>query len=228
MPSGVYVRTEEHRRQIADSNRRRVVTAETRRKMSETRKGRPSPLKGRKGKPMSDEAKRNLSEYWTPEMRRAKSEAQIGVSLSAEHRRAISESWTPERREAQAEVMRERTVSDETRRKASHATSRYITFDHPLWKPRMRMRVRRRIFFLDIFRARTPDGIVRCVLCGEEVNRFEGRAGDSLSMHSLDGDPKNWTLSNRVPTHSSCRSSFQQWQKGWKLRKTIQPETATT
>ena len=51
MPTGIYIRTEEHKRKLGEVNRGRKRTEETKRKMSEARKGfkhseetRPNPL----------------------------------------------------------------------------------------------------------------------------------------------------------------------------------------
>lgn len=59
MPTGVYVRTEETKRRMSESQRGRPVSAYTRRKLSRAHKGQVPWTKGRK---LSDEHKRKLSE----------------------------------------------------------------------------------------------------------------------------------------------------------------------
>ena len=62
--------TEESKKKIGDANRGRVHTAESRKNMSEAHLGKPNPKSGasRKGKPFSEEHKKNKSlamkAYW--------------------------------------------------------------------------------------------------------------------------------------------------------------------
>ncbi len=61
--------------------------------------------------------------------------------------------------------------------------------------------------FVGIFRARSPDGIIKCFFCGEEVTKLMGLSGDSFAIHSLDRTHENWDPNNKVPTHISCHTS---------------------
>ncbi len=58
------------------------------------------------------------------------------------------------------------------------------------------------------FRARSPDGIIKCHLCGEEITKLEGQDSDSLAIHSLDEDHENWNPTNKMPAHNSCHSRY--------------------
>ena len=104
-PSGVYVRTEEHKRKlseshignrhsettkhkISESNKGRLVTEETRCKISEANKGRKH----------SEEAKKKMSNAMTPERKSRRSEIMkgkknpmYGKNFSEEHRHKLSE-----------------------------------------------------------------------------------------------------------------------------------------
>ena len=61
--------------------------------------------------------------------------------------------------------------------------------------------------FLEIFRARGPDGL-QCHFCGEEVVKLSGRDGDSLCIHSLDGNHGNWAQTNKMPAHVACHLRY--------------------
>ena len=96
----------------------KLISLETRRKMSEAKKDRPSNQKGRKR---------------SPEARRKMSEAKKGKKLSSEHRRKVSEAkkgqtphnkgkkTPPETRKKISEALKGRKRSPETRRKISEA-----------------------------------------------------------------------------------------------------------
>lgn len=106
----------------------RAVSAEHRRKISESRKG-------RKGHPMSEETQRkiyesNLGRVFSEETRRKISEAHKGRTFTAEHRQKLSEAntrrrpATPETRAKMSAGLKGRTVprhSEEHRRKNSEA-----------------------------------------------------------------------------------------------------------
>lgn len=53
--------------------------------------------------------------------------------------------------------------------------------------------------FIEVFRERSPDGLIRCYFCGE-ITEVE-------IIHSLDGDHENWSPENKVPAHWGCHSS---------------------
>lgn len=60
--------------------------------------------------------------------------------------------------------------------------------------------------FIEVFRARSPDGFIWCYFCGEEVTKLSGRDRDSLVIHSLDENHLNWSHDNKVPTHRGCHN----------------------
>jgi len=71
-----------------------------------------------------------------------------------------------------------------------------------------KQRKRRTAEFIEIFRARRPDGIIQCYFCGEKVTKLRGLNGDSLYIHSLDENHENWDPANKVPTHNACHVSY--------------------
>jgi len=64
--------------------------------------------------------------------------------------------------------------------------------------------------FIEIFQERSPDGLIWCHFCEEEIKKLSGRHKDSLSIHSLDGDHENWKPENKVPVHGNCHSRYHQ------------------
>jgi len=76
-----------------------------------------------------------------------------------------------------------------------------------------RKRVSQTLDLIKIFRARSPDGLIRCHYCEEEVTKLEGRSNESLHIHSLDGDHENWSPENKVPAHGICH------QRGHKVKE---------
>lgn len=88
----------ETRAKISEALKGRRHSAETRRRMT----GRPGPNYGKR---FSNETRKRMSEAWTPERRRAKSEAQKGKRLSKETRAKMSAAWTPARRQQARERM---------------------------------------------------------------------------------------------------------------------------
>ena len=111
---------------LRDGGNGKLFSEETRKKMSEALKGRPSPNKGKQfsdeikrklseshtGKKLSEETKRKMSEkrkgrHHTEESKKKMSESKKGKEFSEEHRRKISEA--------------KKNISDETRRKMSEA-----------------------------------------------------------------------------------------------------------
>ncbi len=59
--------------------------------------------------------------------------------------------------------------------------------------------------FLEVFHARA-DGL-QCHFCGKEVTNLERRHSDSLIIHSLDGNHRNWDHANKVPAHRACHNT---------------------
>jgi len=45
-----------------------------------------------------------------------------------------------------------------------------------------------------------------CYFCGELITK-QGKNGDCLSIHSLDGNHENWSPENKVSVHRSCHAS---------------------
>lgn len=72
----------------------------------------------------------------------------------------------------------------------------------------------RPVEFTNIFRARSPNGIIRCYFCENEVTKLLGRDRDSLANHSLDGNHENWDSINKVPAHFGCHISFHNTGEG--------------
>lgn len=62
--------------------------------------------------------------------------------------------------------------------------------------------------FIEIFRVRSFDEVIRCYFCGDEVTKLKGQNHNSLSIHSLDGNHENWNPINKVPAHIACHTSF--------------------
>ena len=101
MPTGVYPRTEEHRRKISESLRGHRRSEETKRKMSEVRRGVPHPHKGHpapstafkkgnipwmKGRKHTEETKRKISVT-----NKGKPHGNKDIPLSEEHKRKLRE-----------------------------------------------------------------------------------------------------------------------------------------
>lgn len=50
---------------------------------------------------------------------------------------------------------------------------------------------------------------ILCYFCGKEIIILNGRPhGDSLVIHSLDGNHNNWDDNNKVPAHQTCHMSY--------------------
>ena len=82
----------------------------------------------------------------------------------------------------------------------------YLNLCKKCHREAMKQRKYRTNEFVKIFRVRSPDGIIRCYFCGEEVTKLMGCDGDSLHIHSLDENHENWDPTNKVPTHVACHT----------------------
>ena len=114
----IFLTPEEHKRL---HNKGRIFSEETRKKMSESMKGRTSPMKG---VTLSEETRKKISEAkkgkklkpFTEEHRKKMSEAKKGRRLSEETRKKISES-----KKGRTSNRKGVTLSAETRKKISEA-----------------------------------------------------------------------------------------------------------
>ena len=110
-----FVTKAEHRRLHMQN-----ISDETRKKMSEAKKGNPGFWKGKKRAPFSEEHRKKLSEskkgkHFSDETHRKMSESKKGKHFSEEHRKKLSESLKGKKRAP---------FSDETRIKMSEAAKR--------------------------------------------------------------------------------------------------------
>lgn len=101
------------------SNAGCIMSEESKAKMSKSKKGRPSPLKGRKGHPMSDEAKEKLSK------------SKKGTIASDETRAKISaanmgRTPTEETRKKLSDAKKGRIVSEDTCKRISEAKKGHV------------------------------------------------------------------------------------------------------
>jgi len=54
----------------------------------------------------------------------------------------------------------------------------------------------------------TAPFIQLCHFCHKPITKMNGLGPDSLLIHSLDGNNRNWDPSNKVPTHRGCHQRF--------------------
>lgn len=104
-----FAMSEEQREQVLFDRSNKIVTRETRQKMSEAKKGKPSP---HKGKSMSDETRQKMSESATG--RKASDEVKQKLSLASKGREVSIET-----REKISQTLMGHEVSEETRLKMS-------------------------------------------------------------------------------------------------------------
>lgn len=50
-----------------------------------------------------------------------------------------------------------------------------------------------------------------CYFCKDVITQYEGVYGDSLAIHSIDGNHDNWDPDNKVPAHMKCHISWHAW-----------------
>jgi len=87
MPTGIYIRTEEHNKKNGEARKGKKLSSETRRKISEARKGR----KHREETKMKIKELR-IGKKHTEESKRKMSKARKGIKLSENHKEKISKS----------------------------------------------------------------------------------------------------------------------------------------
>ena len=140
----------------------------------------------------------------TEEYRRRMSKAMTGIKHSEEMKRKMSETMKgrPSHRKG-------KHLTEEHKRNLSKAMKgKYTGSDSFHWRGGILKDKRRNMGLIETFRAQSSDGIIRCHFCGEEVVKLEGKTGDSIHIHSLDGNHANWDLINKVPTHCACHISY--------------------
>jgi hypothetical protein len=49
---------------------------------------------------------------------------------------------------------------------------------------------------------------LKCHFCNTEITETDGIRKNSLVIHSLDGNHKNWDLKNKVPAHNHCHVAY--------------------
>lgn len=114
--------SEEHKKHISEGNKGKIVSPETRQKLSKSKKGKP----GKKRGPMSEEHKRKISE----------SKKKNFKGFTEEHRKKISE----KKRQRDIEI----GVSEETRQKISKTlTGRVVT---PEWRRKISEAAKKRVY----------------------------------------------------------------------------------
>ncbi len=138
MPTGVYIRTEEHRRKLSEANKGKHHSLETRRKMSKALMGNHHT----KGKHLSEEHKKKLSiagrgRKCSEETRRKISKTEKGKKcppLSEEHKKKISianigKKCSEETKKKISEANKGRVVLQKTKRKISISSKVGMTKD---------------------------------------------------------------------------------------------------
>lgn len=60
-----------------------------------------------------------------------------------------------------------------------------------------------------------------CCFCKEQIVKLIGGFGDSLIIHSLDGNHSNWIPINKVPAHRRCHTTFHSPSKNPEVAKKI-------
>ena len=143
----------------------------------------------------------------TEKYRRHMSEVMTGIKHSEESKRKMSKAMKgrPSHRKG-------KHLTEEHKRNLSKAKKgKYMGPDSSNWRggiskiPKSR---RRDLRLIEIFRAQSPEGIIRCHFCGEEVVKLDGKTGDAIHIHSIDGNHENWDPANKVPTHCACHISY--------------------
>ena len=173
MPTGVYVRTEEHRRRQSEAMTGKIPWNKGLTKGTDKRVATMSESK--KGHEVSPETRRRISEA-----KKGRPSWHKGKHISEEHKRRVSETLT----------------------------GRFTGSDSPHWKGGIFKYKRRDLELIEMFRARSPDGLISCYFCGKPITKIGGLVRDALVIHSLDENHENWDFFNKAPTHLACHSSF--------------------
>lgn len=154
MPTGVYERTEEYRRKMSEVGKGRIVSEETKKKISRANKGKPSWIKG---KHLSEETKKKLSAA-----KKGKPTWNKGKHLTEEWKRKISEAnkgrkcWCEglklgplpeERKKKISQSEKGKYISPETRKKMSdaHRGKKHYYYGKHLPKEHIKKMMQRRI-----------------------------------------------------------------------------------
>ena len=140
----------------------------------------------------------------TEEYRRRMSEAMTGIKHSEEMKRKMSETMKGRPSHRKGKHLTEEHKSNLSK----SMKGRFTGPDSFHWRDGIRTDKRRNIELIEIFRTRSPDGIISCYFCGEKVMKLDGKTGDAIHIHSLDGDHDNWDPANKVPTHCACHIPY--------------------
>ena len=138
----------------------------------------------------------------TEEYRRRMSKAMTGIKHSDEMKRKMSETMKGRPSHRKGKHLTEAHKSNLSKA----MKGRFTGPDSFHWRGGILKDKRRNMGLIETFRAQSSDGIIRCHFCGEEVVKLEGKTGDSIHIHSLDGNHENWDPVNKVPL--TARATF--------------------
>lgn len=62
---------------------------------------------------------------------------------------------------------------------------------------------------------------ITCSFCKEQITKLTGGSGESLVIHSLDGNHDNWSPINKAPAHRRCHTTFHSPSKNPEVAKKI-------
>ncbi len=188
-------RSKEYREKISKLHKGKIVSEETRRKLSESCKGRPSP---RKGVILSEETKQKLRE------------ANLGKKMSEETKRKVSE------------ALQGRPAWNKGKKYKSNKKS--DGSNNPNWRGGISFKLYSEIFTEELKESiRKRDGYV-CQECGvnqEEMTSFIKK----LDIHHIDYDKHNNEPENLISLCRSCHAKTSFTREDWTryFRNRIQP-----